>query len=185
MGTCHYWTDDVMFSGLYRWNARKHTANNANSFLQTQREEWIWHILGGDLLGREFSGRVCLLNLCPCVADCCQLEWSVYPECQGESCPGKQRLTLNCLFLLSMPDTVYRMSCMLSCLIRVVMQTRIYHCFSVSRPPSTSMLSCLAHGSWFGVCFSGLFFPLLTILPSAALPQSWRSPPVPDLQCLY
>lgn len=107
MGTCHYWTDDVLFSGLYRWNAPKHTANNANSFLQTQREEWIGHVLGGDLLGREFSRRVCILNLCPCVADSCQLGWSVYPECQGEFCPGKQRLTLNCLFLLSTPDRLF------------------------------------------------------------------------------
>ena len=76
------------------------------------------------------------------------------------------------------------MSCMLSCLIRVV-QTRIYHCFSVSRPPSTSTLSCLAHGSGFGVCFSGLFVPSLTILPSPALPQGWPTPPVPDSWCLY
>lgn len=75
------------------------------------------------------------------------------------------------------------MSCMLSCLIRVV-QTRIYHCFSVSRPPSTSTLSCLAHGSGFGVCFSGLFVPSLTILPSPALPQGWPTPPVPDSWCL-
>lgn len=46
MVTCHCWTCNVLFSGLYRWNAPKHTANNANSFLQTQREEWIGHILG-------------------------------------------------------------------------------------------------------------------------------------------
>lgn len=81
MVTCHYWTDNVLFSGLFRLNIPKHTANNANTFLQTQREEWIGHILGGHLLGREFSWRVWILNLCPCVADSCQLGWSVYPEC--------------------------------------------------------------------------------------------------------
>lgn len=74
---------------------------------------------------------------------------------------------------------------MLFCLIRVVTQTRIYHCFSVPRPPSTYTLSCLAHGSWLGVCLGGLFVPSRTILRSPALPQGWPTPPVPDLRCLY
>ena len=163
MVTCYYWTDNVLFSGLYRWNAPKHIANNANSFLQTQREEWIGHILGGDLLGREFSWRVCILNLCPCVADSCQLGWSVYPECLRRILSWKAVPDPELPFSpVHAWQTVDKMSCMLSCLIRVV-QTRIYHCFSVSRPPSTSTLSCLAHGSWFGVCFSGLFVILIPL----------------------
>lgn len=50
---CHYWSDNVLFSGLYRWNTPKHTANNANTFLQTQCEEWIGHILGGRVVQLE------------------------------------------------------------------------------------------------------------------------------------
>lgn len=72
---------------------------------------------------------------------------------------------------------------MLFCLIRVVTQIRIYHCFSV--PPSTYTLSCLAHGSWLGVCLGGLFVPSRTILPSPALPRGWPNPPVPDLCGVY
>lgn len=147
--------------------------------------EMNWYILGSNFLGREFSWRVCILNLCPCVVDSCQLGWSVCTQRMSKENfnSGKQPPPWTAFFSCPcLTDCLQNVWYVLSCLIRVVQPEFTIALVSQGHHPHPHC-PCLAHGSWFGVCFRACLSPL-DHPPQPSPSSGLAHPPVPP-GCLY
>lgn len=98
-------------------------------------------------------------DLCPCAANFCH--WGVLCTWMSKQNPvltgtWPHAQPLNCLLFLSATHwTVYKMYCMLSCLIKEILQTRICCFLQCLKATIMNTLSFLEHGGSFGGCWGG------------------------------